>query len=394
MKLPRLKIPAIKMPGFVAELARRVAGILHSQPPGRLAATGVTTMIVALLLVLSMIGGETLPDSGTVIKIKSGAGAHAPHSSTAPGQAMSLIASNGAVISEPDLIEMSPDGPLPKIARDGRTPMSVYARKVDKSDPRPKIALIVSGLGMSESVSQLAVDGLPAGVTLSFSPYGSSLQAIVSSARASGHEVLLEVPLEPFDFPNNDPGQNTLLAAAPAKDNIARMHWVLSRVTGYVGLMNSQGSKYLSSIADTQMMLEHTQQRGLYFIDNAQFDQSTARDAARATGAAFARADKVIDAMPAKDAIDLELAALEKTAIQKGSALGVASAYPVTIERVKSWVLGLEQRGLALVPASVLVVADKVAPAMPKHAPTAPHKPVAHGKPAANDPHEKPGPHP
>lgn len=403
MKVPSLKIPAMKMPGFVAGIAGRVSGIMKSQPPGRLAAMAVTAAIVGLLLLVSVMGGEGQPEASTVLKIKPSEYSHSSPSAATPGKAMSLIASNGAVISEPELIEMSVDGPLPKIARDGRTPMSVYARRTDKSDPRPKIALIVGGLGMSQSVSQLAVDGLPAGVTLSFSPYGSSLQGMVSAARANGHEVLLEVPLEPFDYPNNDPGQNTLLAAAPTKDNIARVQWVMSRVTGYAGLMNSQGSKFLSSATDAQMLLEQTHRRGLYFIDNGQSDQSNARDAARAVGISFARADKSIDAAPAKDAIDAELAALEKVAIQRGSALGVSGAYPVTIERVKAWSLTLEQKGLALVPVSALVVADKTSPAKAVHAPSSSSKPASHGKatvkssrdkPAAHDEHEKPGPHP
>ena len=76
--------------------------------------------------------------------------------------------------------------------------MDVYARPFDRNDPRPKIAIIVGGLGLGEAVTQAAVDRLPPGVTLAFTPYGSSLQGLVSTARAKGHEVLLEVPMEPL----------------------------------------------------------------------------------------------------------------------------------------------------------------------------------------------------
>ena len=34
---------------------------------------------------------------------------------------------------------------------------------------------------------------------------------MVARAREAGHEVLLEVPMEPFDYPDNDPGPQTLL---------------------------------------------------------------------------------------------------------------------------------------------------------------------------------------
>jgi hypothetical protein len=216
---------------------------------------------------------------------------------------------------------------------------------------------------------------------------------MVSAARASGHEVLMEVPLEPYDYPNNDPGQNTLLAQSTAKDNLARLQWVMSRFTGYAGLMNSQGSKYLASLPDMDVLLGALQHRGLYFMDNGQTDQSVSRDAARAHGTAFLRADMQIDAVPSKDDIDRQLAELEKQAQQKGFATAVATAYPVTLERLKAWSLTLEQKGLVLVPTSALTTSEKVAPRpAPAHALRTAH-PAGDAEPKTEE-HSEPGPHP
>ncbi len=41
-----------------------------------------------------------------------------------------------------------------------------------------------------------------------------------ASARSGGHEILLEVPLEPFDYPENDPGPDTLLTGQAPRDNL------------------------------------------------------------------------------------------------------------------------------------------------------------------------------
>jgi hypothetical protein len=186
----------------------------------------------------------------------------------------------------------------------------------------------------------------------------------------------------------------------------------MSRVTGYAGLINNEGAKFLASQKDIQMLLEDAQRRGLYFLDSGQSDQSLARDAARMTGAHFARADVAVDRIVSRDAIEKELAALEKTAMQKGFAVGVAQAYPASIEMIRFWAQGLEQKGFALVPVSGVVTAEKVAPPKPAqashdashgkaHAPAAARPAPAKSKPAAkpeahpdHSEHDNTGPHP
>ena len=386
-----MKIPGLKIPDAALQIPARILDALKARRQGTVVAIGITGVVVALFLLMSLLGGEPTDGASTVIRI---GGALEDHSGAHPDAPVSLIAANGAVISDPDLIEMSPDGPLPRISRDGRLPMAVYSRRIDKSDPRPKIALTVGGLGLSASLTQAAVDMLPPGISLAFTPYGTSLQGMVSAARASGHEVLMEVPLEPYDYPNNDPGQNTLLAESAPKDNLARLQWVMSRFTGYAGLVNSQGSKYLASIKDMDVLFGAVQNRGLYFMDNGQSDQSIARDAARANGTAFLRADMQVDQVPSAADIDKQLAELEKQAQQKGVAIGVATAYPVTLERLKAWALTLEQKGLVLVPTSALTTVEKAAP---RPAPAAHPLRASHTADDAEpkgESHSDPGPHP
>jgi polysaccharide deacetylase 2 family uncharacterized protein YibQ len=365
----------------------------------------ITVVIVVVFLGVTIFGSGEDAETKAVIRIAHRAAP--PHDAPKAPEGASLIATNGAVISEPGLIEMTSDGPLPKISDSGRKPMTAYARDYDRNDPRPKVALIMTGLGLSATVTQAAVDQLPGGITFSFTPYGSTLQGAVSTSRANGHEVLLEVPLEPYDYPDNDPGQNTLLTGKPAADNPARLNWIMSRATGYAGVLNVQGSKFLASVDDVEVLLRSTKKRGIYFVDNGQSDQSLSRMAAEAVGAPFAKADQQVDREPTAAAIERELALLESAAVQKGGAIGIASAYPVSVDRIRAWAAGLEQRGVALVPVSALVVTREPppspkpapSPAKPSAAvkPTAHHAPASHARPAKHAPdasHSDPGPHP
>ena len=357
----------MSMPGYPAGQTRGLGALGGRHMLGTVG-TMVAVVVFLVIILVSVFGDADDGEPKQVIKIEQApaTGTGGPIDATAP-TAMSLVAANGVVISDPALVEMAVEGPLPKIADDGRRAMDIYARPFDKSDPRPKIAVVVGGLGLGEAPTQAALDRLPAGVTLAFTPYGSSLQGLVSTARAKGHEVLLEVPLEPYDYPENDPGQDTLLTGAQAEENPGRLRRVMAKVAGYSGLIVSQGSKFLASEPDIQMLLRATSGRGLYFVDNGEADQSIAREVANVESAPFARGDRWIDQNPTREAIEKEFGTLEELAKQRGSALGVAGAYPVTIDRVTAWAASLEEKGIALVPVSALIgaraaVAPPVAP--------------------------------
>src|SRR5690606_29180699 len=142
----------------------------------------------------------------------------------------------------------SPGGPLPVIAPDGRTPAEAYARPF-VSDGRPKIALVIGGLGLNSRATREAIENLPPQITLSFVPYSEGLQGWIDLARAHGHEVLLEAPMEPVGYPDNDPGPYTLMADAAPQETVRKLEWVLSRATGYFGLTNYLGSRFVTSDA-------------------------------------------------------------------------------------------------------------------------------------------------
>ena len=90
---------------------------------------------------------------------------------------------------------------------------------------------------------------LPGAVTFAFQPYGPDVEALATKARADGHELLLQTPMEPFDYPDNDPGPQTLLTTLPAEQNLDRLTWLMSRFQGYVGIANQMGARFTSSEA-------------------------------------------------------------------------------------------------------------------------------------------------
>ena len=219
----------------------------------------------------------------------------------------------------------------------------------------PQIAIVIGGLGLSQTGTQEALRKLPKQVTLAFAPYGGSLDRWMRRARSNGHELLLQLPLEPFDFPDNDPGPHTLLTSLSARHNIDRLHWLLGRLTNYIGVINYMGGRFTSSGEAMAPFLEEIGNRGLLYLDDGSSSRSVAQSVAHATRTPFLRGEVVIDASATGQDIDTRLLELESIARNEGSSIGVASALPVTVKRISQWAKTLESRGVVLVPVSAVL---------------------------------------
>jgi hypothetical protein len=245
------------------------------------------------------------------------------------------------------LFAPGPGGPLPVIGKDGRTAFDAYRRPF-QSNGRPRIALVIGGLGLDARLTQAAIDTLPAEITFAFSPYADGLQAWIDKARARGHEVLLETPMEPVNYPDNDPGPYALMAQSPGPDTVKKLEWILSRASGYFGLTNSLGSRFLASDSAYSAFATAARGRGLGFIDDGQAANR------HGLGLPRASAERAVDSQPTEIGVEQQLLALESGALQRGQALGEGSPYPVTLATVATWAHGLDGRGFQLAPASAL----------------------------------------
>ncbi len=216
------------------------------------------------------------------------------------------------------------------------------------------MAILIGGLGISAAATSEAISRLPADVSFAFAPYGGDLERQVQRARSDGHEVFLQAPMEPFDYPDNDPGPHTLTVGAGTQDNLERLRWVLGRFPGYVGVVNFMGARFASQEEALAPVLREIAERGLMVVDDGSSARSLIPRVAAGYRAPTVRADVVLDLQPRADSIDRELARLEQLARERGLAVASASALPVTIERLSRWLRGAEQRGVQLIPISAV----------------------------------------
>jgi polysaccharide deacetylase 2 family uncharacterized protein YibQ len=300
----------------------------------------------------------------TVTIIDGSSGRRQEMSVTSGDQSASAATDAPAIMAgiNPSLLENSRYGMIPVVAG-GLKPWRVYAAGTDlqraRASTTPVVSIVIGGLGVGAAKTNDAIVKLPPAVTLAFTPYGSDPGKLVERARAQKHEVLLQVPMEPYDYPDNDPGPQTLLAAATPEQNIDRLTWHMSRFQGYVGIANFMGSRFVVTDAAMQPIIKEAAKRGLAYLDAGSAPRSVAGALTTAQGVPSATADAVIDQVPTAAEIDKALGKLEDAAREHGSAVGMASALPISIDRIALWAQRLESRGILLVPLTTALMKSK-----------------------------------
>ncbi|WP_395449499.1 divergent polysaccharide deacetylase family protein [Aminobacter sp. UC22_36] len=258
-----------------------------------------------------------------------------------------------AHLPEKALIEDSASGPLPIRAADGRRPFDVYARAWSGARGA-RVAIVIGGLGLSQTGTQTAIGKLPPEITLGFAPQGNSLGRWMQAARREGHEIVMQVPLEPFDFPNVNPGRNTLTVEASSDENLKNLRWTLSRTTNYTAVMNYMGARFSTSPEAMGAMMAELGKRGIGYVDDGSSARSLAPELALKNGVPFAAGDAIIDGVQDRGAILNKLDELERIARAKGIAIGTGNAFDVTVDAVTSWASEARKRGIEIVPISAV----------------------------------------
>jgi uncharacterized protein len=253
----------------------------------------------------------------------------------------------------PELLERAGNLRLPQRGADGTRPFDAYARPWSGA-AGPRIAIVIGGLGLSQTGTQNAIKALPPEVTLAFASEGNSLDRWMQSARREGHEVLLQVPMEPFGYPEVKPGRYTLEADASNDALREALHWALARTTNYTGITNHMGARFLGETAAVSALFAELGARGLGFLDDGAAARSLAQESAAANGVPFARAGLRLDASREPGDILARLNELEQTARAEGAATGIGSAFDETVGSVARWMAEARKRGIEFVPVSAV----------------------------------------
>lgn len=218
------------------------------------------------------------------------------------------------------------------------------------------VSIILDNAGISAKMTEQAFTDLPVGIAFAFSPYAQKLDEWGKKSSLAKREMILQIPMEPFNYPKDDPGPQTLLTRLGVHANEENLKTILARVPdgSVVGYMNEMGGRFLSDPKTLLPVFSTLATKNLFFVEAPESLIPLASTTAEMAGlpylSAAARLDKVVSA----DAINQQLAELEKAATDKGYAIGIIDPYPASLTAVKAWADSLDSRGIRLVPLTTI----------------------------------------
>jgi polysaccharide deacetylase 2 family uncharacterized protein YibQ len=230
-----------------------------------------------------------------------------------------------------------------------------FARAFDRADPRPRIAVIVTGLGLLREATLRAIDETPPEVTLAFSPYAENAADLIERARERGHEILLAAPMEPSDPKRRDAGPQALAASLSEAAARQRLDWMLDRGHSQVGVIGDLGDRFARDPAAMKPVLDALAARGLVYVANRFEDGDDEAAPAAANGVPAAAVSVWLDRDLSEAAMARALAAAEARARRDGRAVVLAQPYASSLARLGAWLEELEGKGLK--PAPITAVA-------------------------------------
>ena len=217
----------------------------------------------------------------------------------------------------------------------------------------PRVAVIVDELGGRRDVFDVLRE-IRRPLTVAVQPGLPLSASIARDAARSGMEVLLDLPMEPYRYPELDPGPGALLMSMPPAEIQRVVGTHLETVAPAVGVINRMGSRLTEDRPRMRAVLEVLAARRLFLVDAYTSSQSVAYDEACGAGVRAARRQILVDHASGEAGDRARWDEVAGWAERRGEVTVVAHGHPLTVRLLKEYVPRWEARGLRLVPVSQL----------------------------------------
>lgn len=150
-----------------------------------------------------------------------------------------------------------------------------------------KVAIIIDDLGSNLKVIHelLAID---APIAFSILPYGSHSADMAEIAHRAGREVILHLPMEPHNFPEENPGEGALFLQMDDGELVKQIEMDLEAIPHIRGVNNHMGSRFMENEAKLSVIMQRIKEKKLFFVDSMTTTHSTGQHVAEKLRVPFA----------------------------------------------------------------------------------------------------------
>ena len=217
----------------------------------------------------------------------------------------------------------------------------------------PLVAIIIDDMGYDRKFAK-NLSRLNAGITFSILPYSPHRKSIARIARENGLDTMLHLPMEPFEYPDINPGPGTLLTTMTPDELLHQLEENLASVPNIKGVNNHMGSKMTAESSQLYQIFSILKKRNLFFIDSRTSSKTLCKPSARLFQIPFAQRDVFLDHQQDPDFIRKQIKELIRIAQRNGHAVGIGHPHSVTYEVLREMMPELRKK-VKLVPASEVV---------------------------------------
>lgn len=247
----------------------------------------------------------------------------------------------------------------PKIAVVEPTPVPT---REPTATPRPqpapgargKLAILLDDAGQNDDLVADAA-ALPVQVGIAVLPFLPRSAETATALNAAGHEVWLHLPMEPENYPANNPGPGAVLVGMSTDEIRTTVHSAINNIPHVVGVNNHMGSKATANLKTMTWIMQELSVRGMSFIDSRTTTRTVAEKAARSQGVPTNRRHVFLDNERRPEAIRSQLDEAVYRCRLDGEAIAIGHLDPVTVQVLAEELPGLAARGADLVKPSDLV---------------------------------------
>lgn len=156
-----------------------------------------------------------------------------------------------------------------------------YAPSGVYSEKKPQIAVIVDDFGYYEGDLLDDFLSLPAPITLSILPDLPYSRKVMEKAVENGYETFIHIPMEPINYPRNDPGSNAIFVHLSEREIVKRMQGYIRQLPDCIGANNHMGSLATADKDVMRYVLQVLKNNNLFFIDSYTTSSSVAYSTAQ-----------------------------------------------------------------------------------------------------------------
>jgi polysaccharide deacetylase 2 family uncharacterized protein YibQ len=221
-------------------------------------------------------------------------------------------------------------------------------------DARGRLAILLDDGGQKLDLVAAAA-ALPAEVGFAILPFLPKSAETATALYDAGHEIWLHLPMEPENYPANDPGPGAVLMAMNSDDLRTTIHSAINNIPHAVGVNNHMGSKATADLKTMTWIMQELKSRGMAFIDSRTTVHTVAEEAARAQGVPTNRRHVFLDNERSAAAIRTQLDEAVYRSRMEGEIIAIGHLDKVTIEVLSEELPSLGKRGADLVNPTDLV---------------------------------------